>query len=88
MVVSMAPTMRTMSKRIAATILWFFAGWYLGGYIALFLGVSDVIGPVLGVSTAAIFGGDPLGIIWRRRTSGSAHGIVAGAVIEELADAA
>ncbi len=55
-----------MNKRIAAAVLWFFAGWYLGGYIALYLGVSDLIGPILGVSAAVLFGGDPLGIIWTR----------------------
>jgi hypothetical protein len=56
-----------MSKRIAAGILWFLAAWYLGAWIALFLGVSDVLGPILGIAAAAVFAGDPLGIIWTRR---------------------
>ena len=55
-----------MNKRIAAAVLWFLAGWYVGGFIVLYLGVSDLIGPILGVSAAVLFGGDPLGIIWTR----------------------
>ncbi len=56
-----------MNKRIAAGVLWFLAGWYAGGYIALFLGVPELIGPILGIACAAVFAGDPLGIIWSTR---------------------
>jgi hypothetical protein len=59
--------MPRMSKRIAAGILWFLAAWYLGAWIALFLGISDVLGPILGLAAAAVFAGDPLGIIWVKR---------------------
>jgi hypothetical protein len=56
-----------MNKRIAAGVLWFLAGWYGGLYIAFFLGVSDALGPILGIAAAAMFAGDPLGVIWARR---------------------
>lgn len=59
--------MPRMSMRIAAGILWFLAAWYLGAWIALFLGISDVLGPILGIAAAAVFAGDPLGLIWTRR---------------------
>jgi hypothetical protein len=59
--------MPRMSKRIAAGILWFLAAWYLGAWIALLLGISDVLGPILGLAAAAVVVGDPLGLIWTRR---------------------
>ena len=39
-----ARTLRAMSKRILAAFLWFFAGWYLGAFIAFLVGVPDVLG--------------------------------------------
>lgn len=71
--------MRRMSKRIAAAVLWFLTGWYAGGYITLFFGVPDLIGPILGIACAAIFAGDPLGIIWAAR-------VPAGAVAEPITE--
>lgn len=58
--------MPPMSKRLAAAVLWFFAAWYLGAWIALLMGVSEILGPILGIAAAAVFAGDPLGIIWTR----------------------
>lgn len=63
--------MPPMSKRIAAAVLWFFALWYLGAFIAFVLGVPDLLGPVLGLAGAALIAGDPLGVIWTRTTSES-----------------
>jgi hypothetical protein len=60
--------MADMSKRIAAGILWFLAAWYAGAWIALLLGVPEILGPIMGISAAAVFAGDPLGIIWVRPT--------------------
>jgi hypothetical protein len=54
-----------MSKRILAAFLWFFAGWYLGAYAAYYLGVSELLGPILGAAFAAVIAGDPMGRIWR-----------------------
>ena len=60
-----------MKKRILATFLWFFAGWYGGAVIAYALDVSAILGPILGVAAAGLIAGDPRGIIWSRRSSTS-----------------
>jgi hypothetical protein len=54
-------------KRIAAAVLWFFAGWYAAAFAAFLLGAPDVLGPIVGLALAAIFAGDPLGRIWTPR---------------------
>jgi hypothetical protein len=53
-----------MKKRIFATFLWFYVGWYGGAMLAEFLGVSPVLGPIIGATAAALFVGDPRRIIW------------------------
>jgi len=58
-----------MSKRLVSLVLWFYAGWALGALVAFTIGVSDLIGPILGVAAAAIFAGDPRHIIWVERKS-------------------
>ena len=57
-----------MTKRVLATLLWFYAGWYAGAMTAALFGISPALGPIFAVAAAAIIGGDPRGIIWRRRT--------------------
>jgi hypothetical protein len=57
-----------MSKRIVSLVLWFYAGWTLGGLIAYTTGVSELIGPILAIACAAIFVGDPRHLIWVRRS--------------------
>ncbi|HEU4672418.1 MAG TPA: hypothetical protein VFS32_05910 [Candidatus Limnocylindrales bacterium] len=56
------------AKRILATILWFYAGWYAGAMIAHLLVLSPALGPIVGTAAAAIIGGDPRGIIWTVRS--------------------
>ena len=53
-----------MNKRVAAGVLWLFAGWYLGNIVAYHVGLSDLLGPILGIAAAAVVAGDPLGLIW------------------------
>ena len=53
-----------MTKRILAAFLWFFAGWYGGAILAEFLGVSDLLGPIIGAAAAGLMVGDPRRIIW------------------------
>ena len=55
-----------MSKRVFAAILWFYTGWYAGAMIATLVGISPLIGPVLGVAAASLFVGDPRRIIWTK----------------------
>jgi hypothetical protein len=57
-----------MVKRVVAALLWFYAGWYGGAMIAWFLGVSALLGPIIGMAAAILFAGDPKRIIWSQRT--------------------
>jgi hypothetical protein len=57
-----------MTKRILATALWFYTGWYAGALLADFLGVSAVLGPIIGAAAAALIVGDPRRIIWSARS--------------------
>jgi hypothetical protein len=55
-----------MKKRAAATILWFYTGWFVGAFVAFAAGLSPALGPILGISAAAFVGIDPRGMIWAR----------------------
>ena len=61
-----------MKKRILASVLWFYAGWYAGAILAEFLGVSPLLGPIIGMAAAALVAGDPRRIIWTSRPAVSA----------------
>jgi hypothetical protein len=56
-----------MTKRVVASLLWFYAMWYAGAMIAAVLGLSPALGPILGTAAAAIVGGDPRHVIWGPR---------------------
>jgi hypothetical protein len=56
--------MSDMLKRVLAAFLWFYAGWYGGNILADFLGVSLMLGPIIGAAAAALVAGDPRRIIW------------------------
>lgn len=60
--------MRRMTKRVLAAILWFYTGWYAGTMLAEFVGVSALLGPIIGAATAGLIVGDPRRIIWTART--------------------
>lgn len=53
-----------MKKRIAAAVLWFYAGWMAWSILAFAVGLPEIIGPVAGAVLAAVFAGDPTGRIW------------------------
>jgi hypothetical protein len=57
-------TIQDMKKRVLATSLWFFAGWYGGAVIAWALGLSPVLGPILAVAAATLVAIDPRHVIW------------------------
>jgi hypothetical protein len=59
--------MRAMTKRVIAAMLWFYAGWYAGALLAEFLGVSPLLGPLIGAAAAGLIAGDPRRIIWKSR---------------------
>lgn len=52
-------------KRPIVVLLWFFAFWYAGSALAMFLALPDIIGPLLGAAAAAIVFANPRGLIWR-----------------------
>ena len=62
-----------MKKRAFAAVLWFYVGWYGGAMLAEFLGVSPLLGPLIGTAAAALFVGDPRGIDLGRVVIGLVH---------------
>ena len=60
-----------MTKRVLAAILWFYAGWYAGAMIAEFIGVSPLLGPLIGAAAAGLIAGDPRRIIWKSSATAS-----------------
>ena len=57
-----------MLKRVLAALMWFYVGWYGGNLLADFLGVSLVLGPIIGAALAMLIVGDPRRIIWTARS--------------------
>jgi hypothetical protein len=58
-----------MTKRALAAILWFYTGWYAGAMLAEMLGVSALLGPIIGAAAAGLVVVDPRRIIWTARTA-------------------
>lgn len=58
--------MRVMSKRVVCAALWFLSMWYVGAYVAFVLGISSVVGLILGIAAAVLFAGDPMRVVWPR----------------------
>ena len=54
-------------KTRLAAILWFYTGWYAGAMLAEILGVSPVLGLIIGAAAAGLIVGDPRRIIWSAR---------------------
>ena len=51
-------------KRILATGLWFFAGWYGGAIVAWFLGIEAPLGLLLGIAAGGFVWVDPIHLLW------------------------
>lgn len=47
-----------MNKRVVAALLWFYAGWTIGSLVASTLGLSSILGPIVGIATATLFAAD------------------------------
>ena len=58
-----------MKKRIAAAVLWFFTGWFVGSFGAFALGLSPSLGPIVATAAALIIAMDPRQVIWTRSTA-------------------
>ena len=65
-------TMPAILKRALAALLWFYVGWYGGNLLADFLGISLVLGPIIGAALAMLIVGDPRRIIWTARSMSQA----------------
>jgi hypothetical protein len=55
-----------MKKRVLSAFLWFYSFWCLGTMVSFAFGLTPALGLILGTAAAAIFAGDPRGIIWTR----------------------
>jgi hypothetical protein len=54
----------TAMKRIAATVLWFFVGWYVAAAAAWLIGIPSAIAPIVAIVIAAIVWIDPRNRLW------------------------
>lgn len=55
-------------KRLVATLLWGYAFWYLGAFLASTFSAPEVFGPIMGIAAGALVGIDPRGLFWARAT--------------------
>ena len=53
-----------MKKRILATGLWFFAGWYAGAILAWVVGIEAPMGLLVGLAAGAFVWADPGHLLW------------------------
>ncbi len=61
-----------MVQRVVATGLWFLVGWTGASMGSYFLGLPDILAPILGLGFAAFVGLDPTGRRWSRQPRRSA----------------
>ena len=65
-----AANLAGMNKRNVATLLWFVAGWSLGGLVTGLTGAPAVLGALPGVVIAGLVRWDPKGWLWAAPASG------------------
>jgi hypothetical protein len=53
-----------MKKRILATALWFFAGWYAGAILAWSLGIDAPVGLLVALAASGFMWVDPIHVLW------------------------
>ena len=53
-----------MKKRVAAGVLWFLSGWVAGAMVALAVGISPILAPIVAVAAASLVAVDPRRLIW------------------------
>ncbi len=52
-------------KRLFVAALWAYAFWYLGAFVALTMGISDLFGLILGTSAGVLILVDPRRVVFR-----------------------
>ncbi len=67
-------SLSTRKLRVLSTVLWFFAGWYIANFAVVLFGANAMLGPIVGISAAALIGGDPFRVLWTRRSSSPVAG--------------
>jgi len=69
-----------MTLRILSGFLWFTAGWFVAGTIAMSLGLNQAVGPLVGIVWAAVVVVDPKDLVWRvgKGSSAAAHRLGSG----------
>ncbi|MFI5259190.1 MAG: hypothetical protein ACHQ01_06230 [Candidatus Limnocylindrales bacterium] len=63
-----------MTLRFVSGVLWFIAGWFVVGTIAIALGLNQAVGPLVGFVWAAVVVVDPKNLVWRVGKGSSAAG--------------
>ncbi len=58
-----------MHKRLLATSLWLFAGWYIGAAMTVYLGLPEIVGMLPGIAMAWLVAVDPMHRLWTRAES-------------------
>jgi hypothetical protein len=53
-----------MKKRVLAGVLWFYVTWTAWSFLAAFLGLPGILGPIFGAVVAVLIVRDPLDRIW------------------------
>ena len=66
-----------MKLRIVSAVLWFLAGWFVVGSIAIYLGLNPAVGPLVGIAWAALVVLDPKDVVWRvgKGSAKATHGL-------------
>ncbi len=54
-----------MTLRLLSGVLWFLAGWFVTGLLAIGLGLDSAIAPLVGIVWAALIVIDPRDVVWR-----------------------
>jgi hypothetical protein len=65
-------------KRLVASVLWFYCGWYAGSLAAALIGTPD-LGLIVGIAAGLFVGLDPRHLIWTRTPSREATTASSGA---------
>lgn len=55
------------AKRLLAAAAWLYAGWMVGSFIAMVLGLNILVGPLFGIAAGALVASDPAHAIWAGR---------------------
>ena len=57
-------TIRPMPKRLFVALVWGYTCWYGSNIAAAFLGLPEIVGPIVGLIAAGVVALDPGHVIW------------------------